>query len=93
MMTRWMSVADVKTVEHYEILEAGVEVTVPAGVFRDCVVVGMEVRMSAEQSMQNRMVFAPDVGIIQIQTELKDRGKVLPQSQLVLKRLELKPKA
>ncbi len=88
--TQWLSVADIKTVERYEIVTVGHEVRVPAGVFRDCVTVRMEVRISDTKAMENHMTFAPGVGIVQIRTDFRDGARVLPQSLLQLKTYQLK---
>jgi hypothetical protein len=82
---KWMSVADVRTVERYEVVSVGENVKVPAGNYDDCVVVRMEVRMTEEQWMFNRMTFAPDVGIVEIKASLKQGTKVIPQSHMALK--------
>ncbi len=89
--TKWMSVADVRTVERYEIESVGVKIRVPAGVFSDCVTVKMEVRMTNSRSMVNRMTFAPHVGIVEIRTALQDGSKTIPQSRMVLKAFALAP--
>jgi hypothetical protein len=89
---KWMSVADVRTVEHYQIEAVGKKVKVPAGVYRDCVVVRMEVHMTEEQSMNNRITFAPGVGIVEIRVSFKKGAKLLPQSVMQLKKFEQVPK-
>jgi hypothetical protein len=85
---QWMSVADVRTVEHYQIEAVGKKAKVPAGVYRDCVVVRMEVRLTEEQSMLNRITFAPGVGIVEIRASLKQGAEYLPQSVMRLKKFE-----
>lgn len=87
--TRWMSVADVRTVEHYRILEVGRKVTVPAGNFDDCVVVRMEVRLNEKRAVQNDMTFAPGVGIVRIATRLLDGSREIPQADMRLKDVKL----
>lgn len=84
--TRWMSVADVRTVERYEILAVDEDVRVPAGHFRDCVVVRMEVRMDDQHVMRNLMTFAPGVGIVEIRADLKKGAELIPQSRMRLKK-------
>lgn len=86
---KWMSVADVKTVERYQIEAVGQDVTVPAGTFRDCVIVRLEVRLDAQRTMQNHMVFAPNVGIIEISTALQTGTDLHEQSRLKLKNYHL----
>jgi len=88
---RWMSVADVRTVEHYEIVAENSRVRVPAGEFSDCVVVRMEVRLDQKRAMRNYMSFAPDVGIIEISTVLIDGEREIPQAHLQLKEFSLQP--
>ncbi len=83
--SEWMSVADVRTVEHYRVEAVGKRVEVPAGVFKNCVVVRMEVRMTEAQSMINRMTFAPGVGIVDVHVSLKKGAEQLPQSVMRLK--------
>ena len=85
---KWMSVADVRTVEHYQIEAVDRKVKVPAGVYKDCVVVRMEVRMSEENSMINRMTFAPGTGIVEIRASFKKGAEHLPQSLMQLKKYE-----
>ena len=82
---RWMSVADVRTVERYEILSVDEDVQVPAGHFHDCVVVRMEVRMDEKHVMHNLLTFAPGVGIVEIRANLKRGTKLIPQSRMRLK--------
>jgi hypothetical protein len=81
----WMSVADVRTVEHYRIEAVAKKIEVPAGVFKDCVVVRMDVRMTDQRSMVSRMTFAPGVGIVEIHISLKKGSELLPQSVMRLK--------
>lgn len=88
---KWMSVADVRTVEHYQIEAVGKKAKVPAGVYKDCVVVRMEVRITEEQSMINRITFAPGVGIAEVRVGLKQGAKHLPQSVMQLKKFEQAP--
>jgi hypothetical protein len=85
---KWMSVADVRTVEHYQIEAVGKKIEVPAGVFSDCVMVRMEVRITEEQSMINRITFAPGVGILEIYVSLKKGAEQLPQSVMRLKKYQ-----
>lgn len=85
---KWMSVADVRTVEHFQIEAVGKKVKVPAGVYKDCVVVRMEVRISESNSMINRMTFAPGIGIVEIRASLKKGAEHLPQSVMQLKKYE-----
>jgi hypothetical protein len=87
---KWMSVADLKTVEHYEIAAVDRKVSVPAGVFEGCVTVRMEVRLDERRAMRNEMTFAPGVGMVDVRVSLLDGAKELPQSRLVLKRFEPK---
>ncbi|RME19399.1 MAG: hypothetical protein D6806_18395 [Deltaproteobacteria bacterium] len=87
--TEWMSVADVRTVEHYRIVDTNRRVTVPAGTFDSCILVRMTVRIDDKRSMENDMVFAPHVGIVRISTRLVDGGRILPQSDMRLKKYEL----
>ncbi|HOX46359.1 MAG TPA: hypothetical protein PK668_22340 [Myxococcota bacterium] len=87
---KWMSVADLKTVEHYEITAVERKVSVPAGVFDGCVTVRMEVRLDERRAMRNDMTFAPGVGMVDVRVSLLDGAKELPQSRLVLKVFEQK---
>ncbi len=85
----WMSVADVRTVERYEIVEIGKTVSTPAGEFKGCVLVSMEVRLTNTRMLQNQMIFAPDTGIVEIRTILLENGKKMPQSLMQLKSIQL----
>lgn len=89
---RWMSVADVRTVEHYEIVADDRRVPLPLGELRGCVVVQMEVRLDERRSMRNFMTFAPGVGIVEVYTVLKDGAREVPQARLRLKSYQLQPK-
>lgn len=88
---KWLSVTDVQTVEHYDIEAVGKKVNVPAGVYKDCLVIRMEIRMTDNRSMINRMTFAPGVGIVEIRTSFKAGAKQLPQSIMQLKKYEAGP--
>jgi hypothetical protein len=88
---KWMSVADIKTVEHYEIEATGRTIRVPAGDFRDCLIVRMEVKLDGRRAMLNSLAFAPNVGIIEIRTLLKTGADVHEQSTLQLKSYHLTP--
>ena len=87
--SKWMSVADIRTVEHFEIAEVARKIQTPAGVFRDCVVVNMEVKIKENRSMVNRMTFAPEVGIVEIRAILIEGTKNITQSYMVLKAYKL----
>ncbi|MBN2498848.1 MAG: hypothetical protein JXR96_29925 [Deltaproteobacteria bacterium] len=89
--TKWMCVADVRTVEHYEIVSAHRKVQVPAGVFEDCVTVRMTIHINETRSMFNEMTFAPGVGIVEIRATLRDGKNDLPQSHFRLKRFDIHP--
>jgi hypothetical protein len=86
---KWMSVADIRTVEHYEIVDVAKTVKVPAGVFKDCVLVRMEVRINEKRSMENYMTFAPGVGIVKIQTKVKKGAEEMIQTSMELKKYEV----
>ncbi len=88
--TEWMSVADINTVERYRIADVHRKVRVPAGVFSECVVVHMEVRMTNARVVRNEVTFAPGVGIVEIRVLLKEGAKSIPQSHLVLKNHQVK---
>ncbi len=90
--SKWMSVADVRTVEHFEIADVARKTKTPAGVFNDCVVVNMEVKIKENRSMVNRMTFAPEVGIVEIRAILYEGTKTITQSYMVLKTFKLAPK-
>ncbi|MBW1811055.1 MAG: hypothetical protein JRJ19_00140 [Deltaproteobacteria bacterium] len=89
--SKWMSVADIRTVEHFEIAEVARKIKTPAGVFNDCVVVNMEVKIKENRSMVNRMTFAPDIGIVEIRALLYEGTKAITQSYMVLKTYKLAP--
>jgi hypothetical protein len=52
------------------------------------VMVRMEVRITEEQSMINRITFAPGVGILEIYVSLKKGAEQLPQSIMRLKKYQ-----
>ena len=89
---KWMSVADVKTVERYEIIDTQRTVRTASGTFEGCVTVRMEVRISQDKVMRNDMTFAPSVGMVEVKTSLLVGSKLLPQSLMLLKQHDLKTK-
>jgi hypothetical protein len=83
--TQWMSVADVKTVERYRIVAIDRKVSLPAGVFKNCVVVSWDVQMKPTEFLRNEMTFAPCVGIVEIKVSHLKGDKARIQSHFRLK--------
>lgn len=82
---KWMSVVDVKKVEHYQIESVGKLVKVPAGSFRDCVMVRMEEKITSDRSIVVWTTFAPGTGIVEIKTAVHIGAKQVPQIHMLLK--------
>jgi hypothetical protein len=82
---KWMSVVDVNKVEHYQIEAVDKQVKVPAGNFRDCVVVRMEEKMTSDRSIVIWTTFAPKTGIVEIKTAFHVGAKQVPQIHMRLK--------
>ncbi len=88
--SEWMCVADINTVERYRIVDVHRKVRVPAGVFSECVVVQMDIRMTDTRVIRNEVTYAPGVGIVEIRVLLKEGARSIPQSRLVLKSHQVK---
>ncbi len=82
--TRWLSVTDITRVERYEILSTRATVTVPAGVYKNCILVRSHERQSSGGILENNLYFAPKVGLVKIATIYKSRTQQLPQWTLEL---------
>jgi hypothetical protein len=82
--TTWMSVPNVSTVERYEIVSEGKEVSTPAGLFRGCLEVKSTSKLNNGDMLINITTFAPKVGIIKIQTFVQSKTSRLPQVDLSL---------
>lgn len=65
--TKWMSVVNFR-VERYRIVSTASNVSVPAGNYRNCIVVHANEDPTPNGYSHNRMYFAPRVGLIKIQT-------------------------
>jgi hypothetical protein len=91
---KWMSVRDVSTVEHFQIEDVHKTARVPAGTFRDCVVVRSEIKMPGKVSFVSRTSYASGVGIVEISTTIHKGDKQIPQSRMALRQFALdQPKA
>ena len=87
---KWMAVVSPVSTERYEITETGVTVETPAGKFERCVVVRAVNRIDGTKQLENEWTYAPGVGIVKIESKLRDGGQLIPQAlvELVSHRLE-----
>jgi len=88
----WTSVVSAQSVEHSRIVEVDKPCTVPAGAFLHCLTVENRNRQDEHHTMVMRMTFAPEVGIVRVQTTLDNDGKLVPQSELELVSFQVRPK-
>ena len=82
--TRWLSVTSITRVERYQIISIRRLVTVPAGIYKNCIVVRSRERQSSGEILENNMYFARDVGIVKVATIFESHGKRIPQWTLEL---------
>ncbi len=82
--TSWMSVPNVSTVERYEIISEGKEISTPAGTFRGAIEVKSSSKLNNGDILININTFAPKVGLVRIQTFVETKSARLPQVDLIL---------
>lgn len=87
--TKWNNVVSVSSYEQYQIVEAGQDCVVPAGTFKNCVVVESRNKSDGEKTLVNTLTFAPRVGLVRIATVLDSEGKRIPQTRLELTRFKV----
>ncbi len=83
---RWLSVTGITDIERYEIISVNSEVSVPAGTFKNCIVVRSKKRINPKLTLVAEHVYAPKVGLVKLSTFLVSPGKRLPQFTLQLQR-------
>jgi len=81
----WSSIVSVASTEHYEIVDVGFTISVPAGSFSDCVLVRGTNRIDADKSLRTEWTFAPGVGIVRIAMVAVANGHEIPQGLVELK--------
>lgn len=82
---RWMSVIGVTKVERYMIMSVSHTVRTPAGAYDNCIVVRSREDQGRLGILENRLYFAPQVGLIKIVTVKETRaGRRIPQWTLEL---------
>jgi hypothetical protein len=86
----WTNVVSVSSVEHYTILDAGLNCEAPAGKFESCVRVEVKNRVDDKTTLVNQMTFAKGVGLVRVEVWAQTQGKRIPQTQLLLKEYALK---
>ncbi len=88
--SKWMAVVSPSSTERYEITGTDVTVETPAGKFEHCVVVHASNRIDSTKQLENEWTYAPGVGIVKIETKLRDGSQLIPQAlvELVSHRLE-----
>jgi len=87
---KWRAQIAPNMAEHFEIVEDNAKVTVPAGIFEQCLVVRSVTHYSLTTRMVNLVSYAPDVGMIRNETILEnDRGNRQTQVLLELESYQL----
>jgi len=87
--TKWNNVVSVSSYEQYQIIEAGQDCDVPAGAFKNCVVVESRNKAEGEKVLINTLTFAPKVGLVRVATVLEAEGKRIPQVKLELTKYQV----
>lgn len=80
----WTNVISVSSVEHYAIVEVGFRCEVPAGKFDRCVRVQGRNRVDEKTTLVLEQTFAPEVGLVRIDTLAETGGRKIPQFHLEL---------
>ncbi|MEM1025686.1 MAG: hypothetical protein AAGD10_05240 [Myxococcota bacterium] len=78
--TRWRSVLSASAVEHYEIKSVGQPCAVPAGRFRDCLVVEARLRRDDSMELEAEWLWIRGVGLARIRTVARVQGRRIPQT-------------
>ena len=81
---RWMAVLSVTSTERYEIVETGLTIDTPRGRFENCVQVRAQNRIDADRALESEWSYAPGVGIVRMETRLRDGERVIPQALIEL---------
>lgn len=81
---KWMAVLSASSTERYEIVETGLTVETPKGRFEGCVQVRATNRIDTSRILESEWIYAPRVGIVRMQTRLREGDRVIPQSSLEL---------
>ncbi|MBQ4334465.1 MAG: hypothetical protein IJC63_03760 [Myxococcaceae bacterium] len=81
---KWMAVLSVTSTERYEIVETDLAVDTPKGRFEGCVQVRAHNRIDANRALESDWFFAPGVGIVRIETRLREGDRQIPQSRIEL---------
>ncbi|MBR2978899.1 MAG: hypothetical protein IKC51_03070 [Myxococcaceae bacterium] len=81
---KWMAVLSVTSTERYEIVETDLAVDTPKGRFEGCVQVRAHNRIDANRALESDWLFAPGVGIVRIETRLREGDRQIPQSRIEL---------
>lgn len=76
---RWVSVVGVTDVEKYTIVDTARIVRVPAGTYRDCIVVRSQRKVNNRDTLEAHFYFAPQVGFVKITMALESNGNRIPQ--------------
>lgn len=76
---RWVSVVGVTQIERYQIIDLNRTVRVPAGTFRNCIVVRTRQKVGGKSVQEVHFTFAPDVGFVKIRMVVRHDGKRIPQ--------------
>jgi hypothetical protein len=87
----WSNVVALSSTERYEVIEVGADCQVKAGRFKGCVKVEGRNPINENTTLVNVMTFAPEVGIVSIETLTESQGRRVPQTQLALKSYKLNP--
>ncbi|MCB9639222.1 MAG: hypothetical protein H6728_07975 [Myxococcales bacterium] len=82
--TQWLSVTNITSVERYSIMEIDRKVKVPAGEYKNCLVVKAREQRAGQGAVEALFIFAPRIGLIK-NVALRDDGS----SRLVYNTMEL----
>lgn len=83
----WKSIVSASAVEHYRVASVGEGCDSLAGRFEDCLVIEGHIRRDAQVTLHSRFVWARNVGLLKIETEveLAGKGRVPQTSQSLLR--------
>jgi hypothetical protein len=81
----WISIVSETSTERYRIAGTGLVVKVPAGEFRDCVLVRASNRAGDDAEIVLETTYAPGVGPVRIETFAQADGRRIPQVKAELR--------
>lgn len=84
--SQWRAQVRFNQAERFEVLDDAAVVAVPAGTFKNCVVVKSSTTLKPGKMMINRLTYAPRIGMIRAETWMEDEKS--NRAQQVLLELE-----